>query len=160
MIDCINGSPEVAPGQRECHSQWFGHNRTVEVSQCETCRYRNRQNKDIDKLVAQHRRQRRRAIPWLLRLQRWLGWRNEYPAPSQQLLSVGTSVVRHVTGGARKVPEDRFAERLEVCKQCEHYDRIAERCRICGCNVDHRRFMNKLRMSSEACPVGRWSADV
>ena len=42
-------------------------------------------------------------------------------------------------------------QRLTICKGCEHWD--GKRCGKCGCFT-----ALKVRLKSESCPVGKWSA--
>ena len=48
-------------------------------------------------------------------------------------------------------------ERIEaICVACEHYRN--GRCKKCGCCVNKSRMavLNKIKMATESCPVGKW----
>jgi len=65
------------------------------------------------------------------------------------------SVVRNIqsvaSGNALKLTEQDANARLEVCKKCEFFNSIQQRCNKCGC------FMAiKTYLKAEKCPIGRW----
>ena len=45
------------------------------------------------------------------------------------------------------------------CQTCLQFD--TGKCKLCGCRVNcgHSALLNKLRMATEACPLGKWIAD-
>ena len=43
------------------------------------------------------------------------------------------------------------SERLEICKQCEHFEPVLQRCKLCGCLM-----YIKVRFPQAKCPDGRW----
>ena len=49
---------------------------------------------------------------------------------------------------------------LAVCQTCEHY--TGGRCRKCGCCVNKSKMavLNKAKMATEACPEGKWPANI
>jgi hypothetical protein len=43
------------------------------------------------------------------------------------------------------------AERLSICKGCEHFIKLSKQCKKCGC------FMNlKTKLEKATCPIGKW----
>jgi len=42
-------------------------------------------------------------------------------------------------------------ERLDICKKCEYYNARQERCRHCGCWLEHK---TKFKVAS--CPIDKW----
>ncbi len=60
-----------------------------------------------------------------------------------------------LAGMPRRTPEE-IGERLAICQSCEflHNDHCAK----CGCAcVEKNQLINKLALSTETCPEGRWS---
>jgi hypothetical protein len=57
--------------------------------------------------------------------------------------------------GFPTVTPEILSERLEICKDCEFWDRAGfagtGSCRKCGCSTQA-----KLRMTTEKCPIGKW----
>ena len=46
------------------------------------------------------------------------------------------------------VPDNIFADRLNICKTCKNFDAKRMRCNLCGC------FANlKLKLATEQCPL-------
>lgn len=61
------------------------------------------------------------------------------------------SVFNHAKDGFKKVDEEIFQKRLDICKTCELFDKDQTRCKKCGC------FLNiKASWSSEKCPIDKW----
>ena len=52
-----------------------------------------------------------------------------------------------------RTPHDQKAERLAICRACDHYSKTTTQCGICGC------FMPiKTSLPHAECPIGKWSA--
>ncbi len=50
-----------------------------------------------------------------------------------------------------RVTEIIAKQRLDLCKQCEHFIEMTSQCKKCGC------FMNlKTKLPNASCPVGKW----
>lgn len=63
------------------------------------------------------------------------------------LIAARKAVVAAVT------PESEMSNRrLEVCRGCENWTGMT--CRVCGCLT-----ALKVRLPSEACPIGKWTAE-
>ena len=49
-------------------------------------------------------------------------------------------------------PLDEATEsRLAICRACEHFATLPQRCRRCGCLLSL-----KVRLASSHCPIGKW----
>ena len=49
------------------------------------------------------------------------------------------------------VPNEVFADRLNICLNCDNFIKMTSQCKKCGC------FMNlKCKMSHASCPIGLW----
>lgn len=63
------------------------------------------------------------------------------------------SVGQHLLGGAKRVSEEKFKERLAICHSCEFLDAKAMRCQNQGCGC----FLNlKAWMEDQRCPIKKW----
>jgi hypothetical protein len=58
----------------------------------------------------------------------------------------------------RVTTEAGMAERRAICNPCEHRDPIKDECKLCGCHLSGL-ILNKLRVATEACPVGKWGPE-
>lgn len=58
--------------------------------------------------------------------------------------------------------DEQVAGILDLCTKCEYYD--GEIClhHKCGCKVNDSKWaiVNKIRMATESCPIGKWKAIV
>ncbi len=60
-----------------------------------------------------------------------------------------------LAGMPRRTPEE-IAARLEICQSCEFL--AGDHCSKCGCAcVENNQLINKLALSTEKCPEGRWN---
>ena len=49
------------------------------------------------------------------------------------------------------VDKDSAQARFDTCKQCEHFFKPTNSCKVCGC------FMKaKVKLFAAECPVGEW----
>lgn len=47
--------------------------------------------------------------------------------------------------------EDLQKHRFEICKTCEHFIKLSNQCKKCGC------FMNlKTKLKDATCPIQKW----
>ena len=47
--------------------------------------------------------------------------------------------------------EDLAKNRLDICRSCEHFIKLSNQCKKCGC------FMNlKSKLKDATCPIGKW----
>ena len=64
---------------------------------------------------------------------------------------LGKATFNHAKDGFKKVSDDVFKERMDICRGCEHFNAESERCNNCGC------FLNiKATWNSEKCPLSKW----
>lgn len=76
---------------------------------------------------------------------------------AEMLARFGHATARFARSGFQPTPPNIHAERLAQCKACPEWDAQAlkgtGRCKKCGCST-----WAKLRMATESCPLGKWSA--
>ena len=66
-----------------------------------------------------------------------------------------SAVTRWAALGLPVRTQAEIDERLAICETCEHLD--GTRCQKCGCQCNETEtLMNKLYLSSEVCPEGKW----
>jgi hypothetical protein len=80
---------------------------------------------------------------------------SEYPSLSEQAKNL-TQFVSDVTkdainSGSLFASKEVQQERLSICHKCEYYDPNQERCKHCGCFLEH-----KTKFSSGSCPINKW----
>ena len=67
------------------------------------------------------------------------------------------SATNFTASGFTTTPPEALATREATCRACPEWDAAAlnstGRCRKCGCST-----WAKLRMATEACPIGKWKA--
>ena len=59
------------------------------------------------------------------------------------------SVAEVIATGPSIAAESKSAERLEICKTCEHYENST--CKFCSCNMPFKTMVENAR-----CPIGKW----
>lgn len=76
---------------------------------------------------------------------------------AEMLARFGTAAHRFARSGFAATPPETLAAREATCRACPEWDAAAlngtGRCRKCGCST-----WAKLRMATEACPLGKWEA--
>jgi hypothetical protein len=76
---------------------------------------------------------------------------------AEQLARFGHAAHRFARAGFAVTPPEALATREATCRACPEWDAAAlnstGRCRKCGCST-----WAKLRMATEACPLGKWKA--
>jgi len=72
--------------------------------------------------------------------------------------SWANAVARWVAAKKPTRTDDEVENLFSICESCEVYDKEKRRCKKCGCNVNitGRAVFNKLRMSTENCPLEKW----
>ena len=71
------------------------------------------------------------------------------PSIMKQAANLTRAVSKHVAGGLKEVDFVDYAERLNICKECDLRDNT--RCTDCGCFL-----LKKAWWRSEDCPQGKW----
>lgn len=61
-------------------------------------------------------------------------------------------IKQSLRSGALLVSEEVKQQRLAVCKTCNWYDESQDRCRECGCYMDH-----KAGYALDSCPIDKWN---
>lgn len=75
----------------------------------------------------------------------------------KQAAHYAEAVTRHIVTGAETRSDSEVAALLTLCRTCGHYD-PSGRCAVCGCRLSTsaNAYANKLRMSTQHCPKGKW----
>lgn len=85
------------------------------------------------------------------------------PRLLEKVMNYSAAVRRWVAAGKPERTDDEIKEIYENhCSQCSMYDKERKICNSCGCpaNTNQPALRNKLRMATEACPLGRFPAKV
>jgi hypothetical protein len=76
---------------------------------------------------------------------------------AEMITRFGHAANRFARSGFATTPPEILADREATCRACPEWDASAlnntGRCRKCGCST-----WAKLRMATEACPIGKWKA--
>ena len=51
----------------------------------------------------------------------------------------------------KKVEIDEYSTRLNICKECDKFNKEKWICNVCGCYLEQ-----KAKMSTEKCPKNKW----
>jgi len=89
--------------------------------------------------------------------------KEETPNLLQKVMNYSAAVRKWVAAGRpERTDEEIQAIYDEHCSKCSMYDKERNICNSCGCpaNKDQPALRNKLRMGTEACPLGRFPAKV
>ena len=77
------------------------------------------------------------------------------PSKVSMLRNLTSSIVNNAksvyNGNALKLTKEEANSRLEICKKCEFFNSINERCTKCGCHMALKTYLK-----AEKCPVGKW----
>ena len=73
------------------------------------------------------------------------------PPMWQRAKNFAGALIEHAIAGFPEVSEEVFQQRITTCRACEHYDRIANACRVCGCISGI-----KARWTEQRCPKKKW----
>jgi hypothetical protein len=52
------------------------------------------------------------------------------------------------------VTDEVYKERMTICKGCDKYDELENRCKECGCYVP-----GKAKIILDSCPLDKWKSD-
>ena len=63
----------------------------------------------------------------------------------------GRSAYEHMKDGFKKVTDEGFQKRLDICKTCEYHNANTNQCNKCGCFLKIKASWN-----SEKCPIDKW----
>jgi glycosyltransferase involved in cell wall biosynthesis len=84
----------------------------------------------------------------------------EHPATAREMLKGYAAALAKWLGAGRPTRTDAETDRLfEICEGCPRYDADRSACSLCGCKVSRGGWavVNKIRMATEDCPLGKWS---
>lgn len=85
------------------------------------------------------------------------------PNMLEKAISYASSVRKWVAAGKPERTQEEMDAIWEThCSGCRMYDKVKKVCNSCGCpaSTDQPSLKNKLRMATEACPLGRFPAKV
>jgi hypothetical protein len=77
------------------------------------------------------------------------------PSIGQMARGIGRSVINNAVSVAqgndlRLTPEEAN-RRLSICKGCQFFESLSQRCSRCGCFLSMKTYLK-----AEKCPVGKW----
>jgi hypothetical protein len=88
--------------------------------------------------------------------------KEEFPSIAEQgknLAQFTFNVVKDVIDVTHKtnvyVNENVKNERMNICKRCDFYHARQNRCKHCGCWLEH-----KVKFSISECPIGKWGQNI
>lgn len=70
---------------------------------------------------------------------------------AKKLVSLATSVLKHVSNGLKPADQQTIQSRSEACSGCDFLDKENNKCNSCGCYLKY-----KIAWDSESCPEGKW----
>lgn len=85
---------------------------------------------------------------------------NQYPSLIQQgknLAKFSLELINYLRNNdndentSLMVSDDVYKKRLEICKNCDKFDKSQDRCRECGCFVSV-----KAKFVLDSCPLNKW----
>ena len=89
--------------------------------------------------------------------------KDETPKLLDKAINYATAVRKWVAAGKpERTQEEMEAIWNDHCSNCRMYDKVRKVCNSCGCpaSTDQPSLKNKLKMATEACPLGRFPAKV
>ena len=79
---------------------------------------------------------------------------SEYPSITEQAKNLVNFAAQVATNnGPLFVTDEVKAQRLTICKSCEHYDASQIRCKSCGCFL-----LQKASFALDSCPLRKWNS--
>ncbi len=72
-----------------------------------------------------------------------------------QLVSATGALIRWTASGFVVTSQTEQANRRSICQVCEHHDTVHDKCNECNCFL-----AAKIRMATEACPLGLWESTI
>lgn len=78
-----------------------------------------------------------------------------YPPTPEMLKNAAKSIINNaqsvMNGNSLSATSQESLQRLNVCRSCEFFDYIHERCKKCGCKLALKTYLK-----AEKCPIGKW----
>lgn len=84
----------------------------------------------------------------------------KYPSLPQQgknLAKFTWDLLNYITQNEEKVlfvSDEVYKERVTICRSCEKYDELENRCVECGCYIP-----GKAKIIIDSCPLDKWGVD-
>jgi hypothetical protein len=84
----------------------------------------------------------------------------DYPSLFQQgknLAGFTWELLNYITKNEDKVlfvSDEVYKERVSICRSCDRYDELENRCVECGCYVP-----GKAKINIDSCPLKKWDVD-
>jgi hypothetical protein len=85
----------------------------------------------------------------------------KYPSLAQQgknLAGFTWELLNYITKNEEKVlfvSDEVYKERVSICRTCDKYDELENRCMECGCYIP-----GKAKIIIDSCPLEKWNADL
>lgn len=79
------------------------------------------------------------------------------PEQGKNLAKFAWDLLNYITDNEEKVlfvKDEVYKERVTICRSCEKFDELENRCVECGCYVPA-----KAKMILDSCPLEKWAAD-
>ena len=78
---------------------------------------------------------------------------NQQKPPSifKMMKTFTKELTTYIKNGAPNVTSKSYANRLDICKGCEHLIKESMRCGSCGCLLEH-----KAKWKTPTCPEKKW----
>jgi hypothetical protein len=77
------------------------------------------------------------------------------PSAGQMARNLGKSIFSNAVSVAQgndlRLTPDEANRRLSICKNCEFFEALSQRCSKCGCFMAVKSYLK-----AEKCPVGKW----
>ena len=80
-----------------------------------------------------------------------------------QVISYTKSLSNYTVNNFQNTSDETYKKRLEICNNCENYNKNNNKCNICGCYMAGSvGFISKLRMAHESCPLNppKWGPEI
>lgn len=79
----------------------------------------------------------------------------QMPSINQMMVNLAQSVGKNVksvaAGNSLRITSEEANARLEICKSCEFFNTLQQRCGKCGCYMAVKTYLK-----AEKCPIGKW----
>ena len=56
------------------------------------------------------------------------------------------------------MPKSLYEKRLEICEECEHFQKTFKMCKVCKCLITLKARMPIGSYFGNLCPKGKWEA--
>lgn len=79
----------------------------------------------------------------------------QMPSVGQMAANLAQSVGRNLrsvaAGNSLRISDEMANNRLSICKSCEFFNQVQQRCGKCGCYMAVKTYLK-----AERCPIGKW----